>query len=174
MMQTLPAAPQRLLVGLGSPYRGDDAVGPLIVQRVAQRLDVGSADVRVAVLADPSALLDVLPGIDFALIVDAVSAGRKPGTLVRLEAGADTEALPAALWASTGRGGTHALGLAGCIELARVLGRLPARLLVIGVEAAHFELGAEISAPVIAAVDEAVETITHLLRPRVDPLGGGC
>ena len=153
MTQTLPAPPQRLLVGLGSPFRGDDAVGPLIVQRVAQRLDAGSA-VRVTVLADPSALLDVLPGVEFALIVDAVSAGREPGTLVRLEAGADTEALPAALWASTGRGGTHALGLAGCIELARVLGRLPPRLLVIGVEAGHFELGAEISAPVIAAVKE--------------------
>lgn len=161
-----------ILVGLGSPYRGDDAVGPLIVRRVGERLDARIGHVRVVTFADPSALLELLDGYDFALIVDAIRTGGEPGNLLVLEAGAETEAMPETLSAGTGRGGTHALGLAGCIELARVLHRLPRRLLVVGVEAVQFEPGAELSAPVRAAVGNAVETVARLLLAHADRQGG--
>jgi len=47
--------------------------------------------------------------------------------------------------------------------------RLPRRLLVVGVEAAQFELGADLSAPVRAAVDRAAEIVTQLLRAQPEP-----
>ncbi|MGB8649776.1 MAG: peptidase M52, partial [Mycobacteriales bacterium] len=66
-------------------------------------------------------------------------------------------------WAATGRAGTHALGLAAAVELARVLDRLPRRLVVVGVEAADFAHGAPLSAPVAAAVDHAAAAVTALV-----------
>ncbi len=162
-MRARDGTPACLLVGLGSPYRGDDAVGPLIVQQVARLWDAHTRPVQAVELEDPAALLDLLEGYDFALIVDAVRTGREPGSLVVLEAGAGAEAMPAGLRAGAGGGGSHALGLAACLELARVLDRLPHRLLVVGVEAAQFDPGGSLSAPVSAAVNGAVQTVTRLL-----------
>ena len=44
--------------------------------------------------------------------------------------------------------GTHLIGVADAIELGRVLGRLPSRVVVYGIEGVTFALGAPMSAPV--------------------------
>ena len=64
---------------------------------------------------------------------------------------------------------THAFGLAETIELARALDRLPARLLVYGIEGACFEAGDELSPPVRAAVDAVREELRERLgNPAAD------
>ena len=50
------------------------------------------------------------------------------------------------------------------IELARALGRLPAELVIVGVEAEHFRLGEPLSPPVAAAVETAARTVAGVLR----------
>ena len=47
---------------------------------------------------------------------------------------------------------THAVGLAEAIELARTLGRLPARLVVYGIEGERFEAGTGLTPAVSAAL----------------------
>ena len=163
MSATPDETPSCVVVGLGSQYRGDDGVGPLIVRELARHLDTRDCRVRVVEQAEPSALLDLWEDVDFALIVDAVRTRGSPGSLTILEAGTSGEALPASVWQRTGRGGTHALGLAACIELARVLERLPRRLLVVGVEGARFERGVDLTDPVRAGIGPAVEAILKLL-----------
>ena len=69
-------------------------------------------------------------------------------------------ALPAAF---AGRS-THALTVAQAIELARNLGRLPKRLVVVGIEGRNFEAGAAPAPAVAAAVEPAVAQILALLR----------
>ena len=49
---------------------------------------------------------------------------------------------------------THAFGAAEAIELARVLGRLPRRLIVVGIEGARFDAGVGLSPEVAAAVED--------------------
>ena len=71
--------------------------------------------------------------------------------------------MPASAWAAVGRGGSHAFGLGAVVELARALHRLPPRLVVIGVEAASFEYGAPLSAPVAAAVHVAAARVLAVL-----------
>lgn len=148
-----------LVVGLGAPDRGDDAVGPLAAQRVA---DLALAGVDVVAHEDPTGLLDLWRDVALAVVVDAVRSGAEPGTVHVIEAGRDAPPLAEHAWARTGRGGTHAFGLAAAVELSRALGSLPGRLVLVGVEAAGFEHGAGLSGPVARALDEVVATAVRL------------
>ena len=148
------AAVRPLVVGLGSPDRGDDAVGVVVGQAVAAR-ELPWVDVLTH--EDPTDLVELWSGRERVVVVDAVRSGAEPGTLVVVETGAGGERLPESAWGRTGRGGTHAFGLASAVELARALHRLPLHVVLVGVEAASFEHGAPLSAPVAAAVPLAVE-----------------
>lgn len=158
----MSAAPV-LVVGLGSPDRGDDAVGMHVARAVAAR-----EDPRVEVLEheDPTDLVELWTGRERVVVVDAVcsGAGAAPGDVRVLETGAGLDPLPEDAWAGTGRGGTHAFGLATAVELARALHRLPERVTVVGVEAARFDHGAALSPPVAAAVPGAVDAVLAALE----------
>ena len=73
---------------------------------------------------------------------------------------ADEQPLPPELQRSS----THLLGVAEAVELARALGRLPARTVVYGIEGASFDTGAALS-PEAAA---AVEVVAAAIRREVD------
>ncbi len=151
-----------LVVGLGSPDRGDDAVGPVVARRVAS---LGLAGVRVLAHEDPTDLVESMTGASAVVVVDAVwSPGSTPGQLVVLETGDGAAPLPEDAWERTGRGGTHAFGLASAVELARALRRLPPRVVLVGVVASTFEHGAGLSPAVRAAVEPAVATIRAALE----------
>jgi hydrogenase maturation protease len=150
-----------LVIGMGHGDRGDDAVGAEVARVVAA---AGIPGVRVLEHEDPTALLDLWAGHDPVVVVDAVRSGRPPGTVHRLETGAGAPRMPPSAWAGTGRGGTHAFGLAAAVELARALNRLPPRLVVVGVEATTFEYGAPLSAPVAAAVPDAAAQVLSVLE----------
>ena len=90
---------------------------------------------------DPTALLDLWAGHDPVVVVDAVRSGGPAGTIHRLETGDGAPPMPErAVVRRTGRGGTHAFGLAAAVELGRALHRLPPRLVVVGVEADGFDV----------------------------------
>src|SRR5215207_5591238 len=59
---------------------------------------------------------------------------------------------------------THAFGVADAIELARTLGRLPARLEIYTIEGADFTAGAGLSPPVAAAVNALTRRIVDVPR----------
>lgn len=153
----------RLLLGLGNELRGDDAAGLLVARALAARRLPG---IEVRELGgEPVDLLDAWEGAESVLVVDAVSSGAEPGRLHLLDALAGL--LPAAFGSSS----THALGLAEAVELGRALARLPARLLVLGIEAAGYGTGAPPSAAVLAAVERAADLAAAELRPPPAPAG---
>ncbi len=59
------------------------------------------------------------------------------------------------------RSSTHSFGVAEAVELARALGRLPARIVVFGIEGRDFAQGEGLSPDVDAAVDEVVRRVTE-------------
>jgi len=135
-----------LVIGLGNLDRGDDAVGVQVARHVAaERLDV-----CVLEFDDPGEALDAWEPEDIVVVADAINSGGSPGEICVVDAVAHK--LPAGNWSA---GGTHALGLAAAVELARALDVLPARLVVVGVEAKHFGHGTPMSAAVEAAVPAA-------------------
>ena len=150
-----------LVVGLGSPDRGDDAVGTEVARAVAA---LALPQVEVVEHEDPTDLIELWSGRDPVVVIDAVSSGAAPGTLHILETGEGRAPMAGAAWARTGRGGTHAFGLAAAIELARVLRRLPCHLVLVGVEAAAFEHGAGLSPAVAAGVPAAVGAVVDAVH----------
>lgn len=153
------------VIGIGNPLRGDDAVGLLVARRVRE---LGGPRVEVLELeGEPGRLIDAWQGARLAVVVDAVRAGAREGSVMRFDASAT--ALPASISASS----THALGLGDAIEIARALDRLPPRLVVYGVEGASFGAGEAVSEPVAAAVDEAARAVLReRCAARLDTFAG--
>lgn len=147
-----------LVVGLGHPDRGDDAVGLVVAREVAEVVDAG---MDVVEHEDPTDLPLLWAGRERVVVVDAVSSGRgvAPGTLHVLRTGAGREPITDEAWSGTGRGGTHAFGLAAAVELARALGRLPEEVTVVGIEACSFDHGSPLLPAVGAAVPAAVAAV---------------
>ena len=145
----------RVVIGVGNAWAGDDAAGLLVARMVRER-----APADVAVIeheGEPTSLLEEWRGAALAIVVDATSGGGSPGEVRVMDA---TDApLPAAFTGTS----THAFGLAEAIELGRALGRLPERLLVVGVEGARFEAGVEPSAEVGRALEPAADRVLALL-----------
>ena len=147
MRHALPPARGRalltLVVGVGNPWRGDDAAGLAVARRVRERspgLDARELE------GDAAALLELWAGHSRVAVVDAARTGSPAGTLHVFRA--DREPLPVEL-----RSSTHAFGVADAIELARALGRLPPRLDVYGVEGVEFGLGTPLTPAVQRAID---------------------
>jgi hydrogenase maturation protease len=149
-------------VGLGSPDRGDDAIGAEVAVAVAA-LDL--PHVAVLVHQVPTDLIELWSGHDPVVVVDAVRSGAAAGTLVILETGAGLDPLPRSAWQGTGRGGTHAFGVAEAVELGRALRRLPSRLTIVGIEARAFEHGGALSPEVAAALPGALAAVVDAVSP---------
>jgi hydrogenase maturation protease len=143
-----------LVVGVGRRDRGDDAVGPAVAERASELVPAG---VTVVERGEPADLIDTWAGAGLVVVTDAVRSGRRPGTVHVLHACSP-------LQVRTGAGGTHGLGLAEVIELARALQRLPPELVVVGVEAQRFGLGEPMSPQVKAAVELAAKTVAEVVR----------
>ena len=141
------------VVGVGNAWRGDDAVGLAVVERLRGRLPAGVALLERE--GEPTSLIDAWEGADAVWVVDAVRSGAAPGTVHRLDA--TSAELPAELF----RGSTHHLGLPEAVELARALERLPQRLVVLGVEGESFEAGQQLTAAVARAADQVAEQLVE-------------
>jgi hydrogenase maturation protease len=112
---------------------------------------------------EPAGLLDLWEGANLAVVVDAVrlSTGG-PGGFHRVEVKVDAMGgdLGGAAAVSS-----HGTGPGDAVELARVLDRLPERLVLYGIEGASFSPGlgfsAELEASMAAVVDRIVEEVSR-------------
>lgn len=153
-----------LVVGVGNRDRGDDAVGPIVAEVMARRWP--SALEAVVVEGDLSTLALRWGPEHRVVVVDAMVSGAEPGTSVAIEWPAAGPAGPVGV-GPVGVGSTpastHSIGLAAALELARLLGRLPSALTVVGVEGAAFDLLTPLSPAVAAAVEPVVGRVASLL-----------
>ncbi|HEY5143975.1 MAG TPA: hydrogenase maturation protease [Solirubrobacteraceae bacterium] len=140
------------VIAVGNRLRADDGAGVEVVRRLAGRVPAG---VRLIELGgEPAGLLDAWDGLGTVVVVDAVRTGGEPGTVHRLDA--STEPLPARM----GSASTHGLGLAEALELGRALGRLPARVVVVGIEVADDRtVGGGLSRAVQDAIEGAAASV---------------
>ena len=136
-----------LVVGVGNPDRGDDAVGWEVASAVR---DV--ARVRLS-HGEPAGLVEAWQSHRGpAVMVDATVSGRPPGTVTVIDARA-THLDPS--WVAS----SHGMGPVEAIELARALGALPESLTFVGVEARCFDPGTEPGPDVRVGADRAISLI---------------
>lgn len=137
-----------LIIGCGNRERGDDAAGILVAEKL-RKLGIPS---EICSGQAPD-LIEAWSGHDDVIVVDAVLTGAPVGTVRTW----DAAQAPISGKAPTS---THGLGVAEAIELARVLGRLPAQLTIYGIEGQRFEPDSEISPEMDSAIEEVVHRIT--------------
>lgn len=140
-----------LIIGVGTKYSGDDAVGLV----VAERLRARPPDLATVITHEGEgvSLMELLAGFQTAILIDAMSSGAEPGSVRRFDANAQL------LSSRMFRHSTHAFGVADAIELGRALRQLPPRVIVYGAEGRNFEAGRCLSPEVEAAVPGIVERV---------------
>lgn len=97
-------------------------------------------------------LIEAWHGDDDVVVVDSVETGSPPGTIWLWDG--RTANFPAHQPVSS-----HGLGLSAAMRLARILGRLPKRMRVYGIEGRRFDHGFKVSPALRVAVDQVVRRI---------------
>lgn len=153
-----------LIVGCGNLLRGDDGVGPVLVRHLWER----GVPVGARLVDGGTAGMDVafqMRGAQRVVIIDAAATGSAPGTVFKVP-GSELEELPPLQGLHT-----HSFRWNHAIAFARwALGEeCPTDITVFLIEVEGVELGADLSEPVTAAMEQVIDLIEadHLaaLRP---------
>ncbi len=140
----LPAG-RVVVLGVGNLVMSDEGLGVRCVQRLEAS---GVLPAGVAIIdggTSTNELLGELEDLELLVIVDAVAMGDAPGALVRLEG----DGIPAAF---SNQLSAHQHGIHDLLATLRFLGRMPRRVVVLGVRPGRIELGLALSAEVEAAL----------------------
>lgn len=151
----LPLAAQTLILGVGSPLRGDDAIGILTVQALQQRTDLPTGVDVIDGGTDGLGLIPILEAYPRVIVVDAIEMGLLPGTLRRFT------------WedvrvnARSGGLSLHESGLGTALSLAEALGCLPRQLVFFGVQPHDTAWDAPLSPAVARTLPRLVQALLH-------------
>ena len=150
--------PRTLIIGYGNPTRGDDGIGWVAAERLAQEL----RDPQVRLLTLQQLALELASEwseVDRVILIDAVRASPAGRVLV-------TQIGPAA---SAAEPFSHQLAPASLVECTRVLyGRCPETWLV-SVSGESFEFSEQLSASVAAALPQVLARVLELLAAQIHP-----
>jgi hydrogenase maturation protease len=145
------------VIGIGQSLRGDDAAGLAAVRLWEKERSVQDTQTNVQVELEELpgiGLLNLLEGTSFAILVDAVRSAAPPGTIHRL-AEHQLESF------QSSSGSAHGWGVAETLTLGRTLfpQQMPAKLLLIGIEAGQLQVGETLSPEVEASLPEVAQLI---------------
>jgi hydrogenase maturation protease len=146
-----------VVVGIGNDFRGDDGAG-LVAARLLRKLSLPGVEI-IELNGEVTRVLESLQNCDVAILVDAVQSQMTPGRIHRFDA--SHEPLPG----SANQRSTHGMNLSSLLELARVQGQFPNRLVVYGIEGESFDHGRDLSPRVELAIGQLVDRIRTELQP---------
>jgi len=135
-----------LVLGIGNLVMSDDGIGVRVVQQLEERYRFPE---NVRILDGGTLGLDLLPqleGVSRLLVVDAVTTGSRPGTLVRLEG----DDVPIVLETKVS---PHQMGLKDLLAVAMLQGFAPGEMVLLGVQPELLRMETELS-PAVAAQQE--------------------
>ena len=138
-----------IVIGIGSPH-GDDQAGWRLIDLLRQR---GSCGAKLAIVNDPIDMLEHFSDVERLIVVDACRSGKPPGTIVKLTWSCDCRFDQS--WEST-----HRISLIETLRLAQSLDRLPAEVVVYGIEIEHCLPGTGIS----ASVNDGLQVVASRVR----------
>jgi len=141
-----------LVLGLGNSLRGDDGIGPRVVEELAHRglpegvtaLDGGTGGLD---------LLQVLEDWKQVVVVDAADVGQEPGQFVRFTPD------QARLAQAADRFSLHHAGLSEALALASALGRALPEIVIFGVQPAEVGWGEGLSPAVETALPALADAV---------------
>jgi hydrogenase maturation protease len=146
---------KRILVAcVGNPLRGDDGFGFAVAQRIASLPD--GVELVETGIGGVALLQELMSGFDGLIVVDAIDRGAEPGTVFVIEPDvAEPTHVP----------DVHLANPERVLSLAKGLGCLPGRVLIVGCQPADAErLEQQLSPAVARAVTVAAERVRALAQ----------
>lgn len=153
-----PGAARTLILGVGNPLLGDDAIGVLAVQRLAGHPGLPPDVSVVDGGTDGLGLIPVMEHYCRVILVDAVAMGLPPGSIRRF-AWQD-----ARLMAHQGTLSLHQTDLNDALLLAEALDCLPPEVVIFGVQPQNTEWDAPLSAAVERALPALLDALISEVR----------
>ena len=151
--------PAVVVIGVGNQYQRDDGIGPAVVQRLRERGAMGATLAESD--GEAAALIALWDSRRLAILVDAIRADPPhPGRVHRL-------VVPRPAVDHPGAASSHGMELGDAVARARMLHRLPGRMLVLAIEAADTGFGVGLTPAVSRAVDRVVDEIAAEVEAEV-------
>ncbi|MCX4471490.1 hydrogenase maturation protease [Micromonospora sp. NBC_01655] len=156
-----------LVAGIGNIFLADDAFGVEVVQRLRDAVLPAGVDVSDYGIRGMHLAYDLLDGHhDVLVMVDALPLDEAPGTLAVLEVDLDDPGWalrPADVLEAPAADG-HGMDPESVLRLLRGLGGSVGRILVVGCQPAVLDERMGLSAPLAAAVDQAVRMVVEIVH----------
>ena len=154
-----------IVIGVGNEYRRDDAAGVAVARRLRSLCASGATILEMS--GEGAALMEAWKSAPLVIVIDAARSGAVPGTIHRLNA---STPVPSGFFSYS----THEFSVAEAVEMARVLGQLPPRLIIYGIEGEDFSPGVGLTASVEKAVAWVAAQVAGQLQrtgsPGVKPI----
>lgn len=140
------------LLGIGNSLYSDEGLGVQVLSRLQEALkDIGDLEF-VDGTTEGMQLLGPVEDTEALIVVDAVNAGKAPGTQIRLE----KEEIPSFNGIKMS---VHQIGFQEVVSAAQLRDRLPEKMVMFGIQPASLDLGTELSETVQSAVPELIKRI---------------
>jgi hydrogenase maturation protease len=147
------------ILGAGDPLLANEGFGIRAVEMLRQRYIFSRAVTLTAAGPESLALLVLVEQADVLIILDAVDCAMESGALFL----ADDDDVPRCL--ASEKASLHQSAMLDALETARLSGRLPLHIRLVGVQPLGLENYDSISEPVRAQIEGALaETISYLAR----------
>ncbi|KNZ68456.1 hydrogenase maturation protease [Thermincola ferriacetica] len=140
-----------VVLGVGNILFQDEGVGIHVIQAL-QKMNLPE---NVDVIEGGTAGLELLPLIEdysHMIVVDAVNAGEKPGTLFRFKPD-DVTGFPGNIETSV-----HQLGLLEVLQMGKLIGKLPDTV-IIAVQPKSFDWGMELTPELQAKMPQIIDLV---------------
>jgi hydrogenase maturation protease len=144
-----------VVVGVGNLVHTDDGLGVHAIARLRDDPRVPSDVTLIDGGTLGIELLAYLHDCSKLILLDAMDVGRLPGTLLRMT-GDDLRGFPCGA-------SVHQLGVADLLATLPLVSDIPREIVLLGVQPASIDWGAELSEPVAAALEKLVDAAVEQL-----------
>jgi hydrogenase maturation protease len=147
-----------LILGVGNPLRGDDALGVLVVQQLQARTDLPPHVTVIDGSTEGIGLIPVMETYRRVIVVDAVMMGLPAGSVRRFtwdEVHLDSAGQPLSL---------HQTDFTATLLLAEALNSLPPELVIYGVQPHNTEWDHPLSQAVASTLPILIEALIQEVR----------
>jgi len=158
-----------LIAGVGNIFLGDDGFGVEVANRLADAELPGWVRVADYGISGMHLAYDLAEGFETTVLVDASPRGEPPGTVYLMELDVNRDQADQTPDRGIPLLDAHGMQPDVVFGMLDLLGAEAGRVLLVGCEPVSAEPGMGLSAPVAAAVDEAVRIVHDLVRAAQAP-----
>jgi hydrogenase maturation protease len=160
MTKEVTATEPLLIIGIGTEHAGDDAAG-IAVARSLHSIELPGFARVIEFSGDIGLLMNTWDGTAHVILIDCISTQTSCGAIVAID-------LHHGSYPSQWQTSLHAVNFAKAIELARVIGRLPASLMLYAIQGEPHENRQALSPEVRVAVEKVAAMIELDLLDALD------